>query len=79
MNQAWTSGPGDRACESDHQGVEAPMPEFFTQKDAQHGNKLQTTPRDGVENGEGDASAQGTGEERTQRHQLVPAGEWDAG
>ena len=31
------------------------------QKDTQHGIKLQTTPRDGAEHGEGEADAQGTG------------------
>ena len=68
-----------RARASNHQGVEAPRPQVFTQKDTQRGIKLQTTPRDGTEHGEGESDAQGTGIYRTRRHHPGPAGDWDAG
>ena len=50
-----------RAWNINHQGVEAPRPQVFTQKYTQRGIKLHTTPRDGAEHGEGEADAQGKG------------------
>ena len=43
------------------------------------GIKLQTTPRDGTEHGEGESDAKGTGIYRTRRHHPGLAGDWDAG
>ena len=56
---------GARDWASDYRGVEAPMPLVFAQKDTRTGIKLQKTPIDGAEHGEGKAEAQGTGERRT--------------
>ena len=64
----WTSSTGARAWASDCQGVKASRPQVFAQKDTRTGNKLQKTPRDGAENGEVEAEAQGTGGRRIQRH-----------
>ena len=41
--------------------------------------KLQKTPIDGAEYGEGEAEAQGTGGRRTWRHHAGPSEEWSAG
>ena len=68
-----------RDWESNHQGVEAPRPQVFMQKDTQRGIKLQTTPRYGAEHGEGEADSQGAGGRRTRSHHPGPAGDWAAG
>ena len=64
-----------RDWESDHQGVEAPRPQAFTQKDTQLVIKLQMTPRDGAEHGEGEMGSQKKGGQRTQlviKLQMTP-------
>ena len=61
----WPSSAGERAWVSDHQGVEAPKPQAFTQKDTQRGIKLQTEPRESTEHRDGEADVQGMGEQRT--------------
>ena len=59
---AWTIIAGARAWASNHQGVQAPRPKVFTQKDTQREIKLQTIPRDGAEHGEVEADAKGVGD-----------------
>ena len=53
------------------------MSQFFTQNDTQRGIKLQTSPRDVAEQGEGEANAQGTGGRRKRHHHPGLAGDWD--
>ena len=49
----WPGSVEVRAWESNFQGVEAPRPLLFAQKDTRTGMKLQKTPRDCAEHGEG--------------------------
>ena len=79
MAPEWPSYAGARAWESNHQGVESPRPQVFTQKDTQRGIKLQKTQKDGAEHGEGDEDAQGTGRQRARRQHPGPSGGWASG
>ena len=64
---------------SDHQGVEAPRPQFFEQKDTRQESIFRRQSRDGAEHGEGEAEAQGAGGRRTQHRHPGPEDDWAAG